>query len=500
MSQRISDTNLSNLSAFVAKEMGLLFPRERWGDLERGIVAAAPHFGFEATHECIRWLLSAPLTRPQIEILAGFLTVGETYFLRDPPTLEIFETEILPAFLRSRSGTDRRLRIWSAGCASGEEPYSIAILLHRLIPNIKQWNITVVATDINPAALQKAVAGVYGKWSFRGTPSWFQKLYFTAEEHGRFRVSEQIRLMVSFEYLNLAEDSYPSLSSNTNAMDIIFCRNVLMYFTPETVRKVAGKLQRSLVDGGWLIVGPVEYSAVAHDGLEAVSYGSVTCYRKTVQEHPAAQEPVRAPPALSETLPEPARKPQPEIEAGAEAPAAAPAALHPSFEAAWALYRQGLYPQAAALLTELSAGGLPTEAMTLLIRSQANQGKLSEALSLCDQAVARDKLDPALYYLRAEILQEQGMFEEARVSLSRALYLDPKLVLAHFALGNLTLWRGNPEKAGKHFENALALLNDFAPEDILAGSEGMTAGRLREIILRIPAGPKAAGVTRGASP
>jgi len=250
MSQGISEITLHRLSAFLAKETGLLFPEERWSDLERKIAAAAQQFGFSDPRECIRWLLSAPITRQQIEILAGFLTVGETYFLRDPGTLEVVEQEILPELLRSRRGQDRRLRIWSAGCSTGEEAYSIAILLHRLLPDLKNWNITILATDINPAALNRGMAGIYGKWSFRNTPPWFRKRYFSAEAEERFRVIEEIRRLVRFEYLNLAEDSYPSLFSNTNAMDMIFCRNVLMYFTPEMTERVVGKLHRSLVDKG----------------------------------------------------------------------------------------------------------------------------------------------------------------------------------------------------------------------------------------------------------
>ena len=498
MSQRISDATLSNLSAFLAKEMGMLFPRERWSDLEKAMAAAAPKFGFDEAQECIRWLLSAPLTRRQIETLAGLLTVGETYFLRDPRSFEILEREILPALLGARRGKEQRLRIWSAGCSSGEEPYSIAILLRRLIPDIKQWNVTILATDINPAALQKAMDGVYGKWSFRGTPPWFQELYFTSEAEGRFRVAEPIRRMVSFEYLNLADDSYPSLATNTNAMDIILCRNVLMYLTPETVHKVVGKLQRSLVDNGWLIVGPVEYSA--YEPLETVRFGTATFYRKSAPNPQEPQDIIPEPEATVKGSPEPslaqAAPPRAAVEAAA---AGVPAAAQSSYEAASALYRQGLYPRAAAMLRESrDRENMPAQAMSLLIRCNANQGRLTEALRLCDQAVARDRLDPSLYYLRAEILQEQGMIEEARVSLRRALYLDPKLVLAHFSLGNLTLWRGNPEKAWKHFENALALLHDLAAEEILAGSEGMTAGRLREIILRITARPKDAGRRSGA--
>ena len=161
---------LSHLSDFMAIQMGLHFPRDRWGDLERGIAAAASEFGMTNVESCMHWLLSAPLTRDQIEILASHLTVGETYFFREKRSFEVLEEHILPVLLRARGDTEARLRIWSAGCCTGEEPYSIAMLIDRLIPNAAKQNITILATDINPRFVRKAADGVYGEWSFRGTP------------------------------------------------------------------------------------------------------------------------------------------------------------------------------------------------------------------------------------------------------------------------------------------------------------------------------------------
>ncbi|HJV64197.1 MAG TPA: CheR family methyltransferase [Geomonas sp.] len=538
MDRSISDSSLSTVSAFLAREMGLLFPRERWDDLERGLIAAARQLGFMDLHEFLRWLMSAPLTRRQVEALAGYLTIGETYFFRDARSLEATETTILPALLRARRGKDQRLRIWSAGCSTGEEAYTLAILLHRLLPDLKDWNISILATDINAAALKKGMSGVYGKWSFRATPSWFKTLYFIPQAEGSLRVVDNVKRMVNFEYLNLAEDSYPSLPTNTNAMDLVFCRNVLMYFAPEMARTVVAKLNRCLVDLGWLVLGAAETLPRSFMPFEQLNLDGSICYRKRPRDY--------APPAERETGGQPAQprsgdergvllthelvflwqgKPEQEREAaeraraarGAQAgserggpddsqgtaekappaadagaggrqgaaafwQAAAGAGEGTSGQAA-ALFRQGLYPQAAALLSDLgSAGPLPGEALTLLIRSQANQGKLPEALAICEEALLERKLDPALHLLRAEILQEQGRASEASHSLRHALYLDPKLVLAHFALGNLTLWSGRAELACRHFHNALALLDSLDPDAVVPGSEGMTAGRLREII------------------
>ena len=200
----------SQLSEFLASTMGLHFPPERWPDLRRGITEAAMEFGFDNVVACADWLLSAPLTKTQIEVLASHLTIGETYFFRETKTLDVLANRRFPELIRLRRGGEQRLRLWSAACCSGEEAYSLAILLRQVLPDIADWQVTILATDINPRFLQKAVAGAYGEWSFRGTPAGFKERYFNRSEDGRFVVAPEIRQMVAFEYLNLVEDVYPA--------------------------------------------------------------------------------------------------------------------------------------------------------------------------------------------------------------------------------------------------------------------------------------------------
>src|SRR3989304_7675164 len=146
----LPDALLSRLSDFLESQMGLHFPRERWRDLERGIAAASKGSGYAEAESYIHWLLSAPLMRTQIEGLASHLTVGETYFFREQRSLDILEQQILPELLRARAQSEKHVRIWSAGCCSGEEPYSIAMVVDGLIPDLDQWNLTILATAINP--------------------------------------------------------------------------------------------------------------------------------------------------------------------------------------------------------------------------------------------------------------------------------------------------------------------------------------------------------------
>jgi len=455
MRRALPDPILAGVSGFVAARMGLHFPPERWRDLERGIGAAAREFALPDAETCARTLLSAPLTHTQIEILASHLTVGETYFFRETKSFEALEEHILPQLLRARRGAEQRLRIWSAGCCTGEEPYSVAMLLERLIPDAEAWNLTILATDINPRFLRKAAEGVYGEWSFRGTPDWIRERYFKARRDGRYELQPRIRKRVTFSHLNLADDVYPSLASNTNAMDVILCRNVLMYFTGERALQVAANFHRSLVGGGWLIVSPTETSTALFSPLSPVQFPGAVLYRKAGGAAPPPAAIAHEPPAPRISFaPEPVA-PQAELP---EAPVAVEAGAAP--------------PR-----TPDDPGELARAA-----RLCADQGRLGEAIEWCEKAIGADKLNPAHYYLLATVRQEHGQADAAAQSLTRALYLDADFALAHFALGNLRLSQGRRREAERHFTNTLAVLRARAQDEALPESDGLTAGRLAEIV------------------
>ena len=496
MSTQIADQQLDKIADLVAERIGLHFPPERRADLERGLSAAASDFDFDNVESCLHWLSSSPLTKNQIEVLASHLTVGETYFFREKKSLQIVEESILPELIESRRN-DRRLRIWSAGCCTGEEPYTIAIILAGMIPDLERWNISLLATDINPRSLSKASAAEYSDWSFRDTPEWIRSKYFRKTSGGNFELIPRVKNLVTLAYLNLAEDAFPSLTNNTNAMDIIFCRNVLMYLAPKHVKTITRNFYRCLTESGWLVVSPIDTSLELSSQLATVHRSGAILYRKCTSlpaqdvvlpeaepdPFPIGWAPGIPPLAEPET---PAWLPSAELEqpfaageqAGAPCPDAAPAE-------ALTLYEQGQYVAAAEHLTawlRQFSEDVPT--MTLLARVHANQGNLAEALAWCDKAIAKQKIEPGIHYLRATILQERGALDEAVRSLQKILYLDPNFALAHFTLGMIALQRGPSAASDKHFENARALLATYPPEEILPESGGITPGRLTEIILR----------------
>nr|MDQ2687274.1 chemotaxis protein CheR [Armatimonadota bacterium] len=186
---------IQDVSRLVESEMGLHYPPERWPDLQRGLLAAGSDLGYaegDAAGIAER-LLAAPLNKRQIEALAGALTVGETFFFRDRATFTALEHDILPALIAARRAGNRHLRLWSAGCCTGEEPYSLAMLIARLLPDREDWRVSILATDINPRFLQKAEEGVFAEWSFRDVPPWLKQRYFTQTPNGRFAILPYIK-------------------------------------------------------------------------------------------------------------------------------------------------------------------------------------------------------------------------------------------------------------------------------------------------------------------
>jgi chemotaxis protein methyltransferase CheR len=484
-----ADALLAQASRVVATRLGLEFPPERWLELERAMHAAARALGHPDAFSCMSWLCSSAPSQQEIEQLAAHLTVAETYFFRDPATLAALEAYVLPELLYARR-QERRLRLWSAGCATGEEPYTLAILLHRLLHGQEGWNITILGSDIHAAALEKARAGIYGEWSFRGTPPWLKPLYFEPRPGRRFALRQHVQRMVSFACLNLADDAYPSLTTNTNAMDLVVCRNVLMYFSPGRARQVVQRLYRSLVDGGWLIVSPCEASPTVLEGFACLHWNGALLYRKVAQ---AATSPMAVPWAPTPQEPLPADVPleilavtPPADEPGADVlPPPAPSAAPTAYDHALRLCDAGDYAAARAELESLlQANGRDARAAALLARVCANQGRLTEALARCDHALACDKLQPAFHYLRAIILEESGEAFEALAALQRALYLDQDFVMAHFTLGVVADRLGRERLARRHRRAALFLLRGYEEAAIVPASEGISAGRLAQIIRR----------------
>lgn len=493
MNRLLPDNLLSQVSDVVADRLGLYFPKERWDDLERGIKYSFLESEYTDLINSVESLIYSSLSKKQLEILSSHLTVGETYFFRDKKFFEVLESQLLKDLINSKRGMDHQLRIWSAGSCTGEEPYSIAILLKKILYDLKDWNITLLASDINSNFLKKMEKGIYSNWSFRDVAPEIKQKYFIKTDDERYKIDNSIKKIVTASYLNLAEDSYPSLLNNTNAMDIIVCRNVLMYFTQEKAKKVIQGFYRSLVEGGWLIVSPTETSQKLFEQFESIQLMGVMLYKKVEsllsQSYIIEKSKIPFEEYVQFIEPQTTLELQtPELFQDEEVtPQINEQIIHgmqqPNYEEAYSLYKQGLYSEAKKKLEEyLSSNYDDSKAHALLARIYANLGKLREAFAWCEKAISTDKLNHVYHFLMAEILQEQEQFIKAETSLKRSIYLDHNFVTAHIALGNINVRLNKIHEAEKNYKNALILLQQYNPDTIIPETDGITAERLTEII------------------
>jgi chemotaxis protein methyltransferase CheR len=455
-SDPVLEPSLTALAELIVRRIGLRCPRERLTDLLRALTLAAADLRLQGASECARALLGG---QAEIEALARHLTNGETYFFREPAYLDILRREVLPQLADARRTKDRRLRVWSAGCATGEEAYTLSMMLEEGLPDLADWAVTLLGTDINADFLRVAEHGVYRPWSFRGVPPHVRECFFHRSPGDSWQIDRRVRERVTFARLNLAVDSFP------DAIDLIFCRNVLMYFDPACATALVRRLSAALNDGGYLIVGAAEAALPLFAGYEQIRRSGAVIYRK-----PALFEPIEHSLVTAE-LP--------------LAPAPLTATERPCdrYAAAHALFQQGRYGDAAEMATEC-LGDAPCDPKTLLLltRIHANAGALSDALIWSERALDANKIDPAAHYAHATILAELDRPREAARALHRVLYLAPDHALAQYTLGMMAHRNCEPARARRHFENAQAILARRRPSETIGEIDGLTTDELGEIV------------------
>lgn len=221
--------------------------------LERRLTRRVRSLNLDNFRDYYRYLLYDRQKAEEMAAIMDILTVNETYFFREQSQLNALSDEIL-AELREKNKNTRRIRIWSAGCSSGEEPYTIAMLVLERSALFEGWDIEILGSDINQRVLQTARNGLYRKNSFRTTDDYFLSRYFN-EEEGSYRIKDSVRKLVNFSHLNLLD---PFKVKFVNAMDVVLCRNVLIYFFSEARKKVIENFYHRLNDGGYLLLGHAE--------------------------------------------------------------------------------------------------------------------------------------------------------------------------------------------------------------------------------------------------
>jgi len=470
MDHNVSINLLKEAGNFIEENFGLHFPEERFKDLTRALSSAAKEKGIEI-EKYITKLLLGHLTEEDFKVLVACLTIGETYFFRDKKLFDIMRERILPPILNKKRYSNKTLKIWSAGCSSGEEAYSIVILLKELIPDYEAWNIDIIATDINHTFLSKAKKGIYSEWSFRGTDLGFKNRYFLKCEDNGYKIKSNIAKLVKFYNLNLADKAYIVNNQRLDSFDIIFCRNVLIYFSLNQGKEIINRFYNTLIDGGWLIVAPTESLFLNKTSFVPINIEDVFLYQKSIEKSGVVNSSKYI---VRENILIDAEEKE-----------------HFFKEVKWKLQEE--HSKAINLeVLKINSEEEPIEEQSIegedlekISRCFANDGKLEEAIEVCKRAILMDKINPTYYHLIAKIYQEQGNINEAISCLKKAIFLEPQFIIAYFELGNLNLREGKQKEALKNFHNAQELLRNLEKEQVVPHSEDITSGTLSSIINNI---------------
>jgi chemotaxis protein methyltransferase CheR len=480
---------LHRFEQLIAARTGLqLRPREHEA-LRDALAARMASLRLDQADEYYRLLQAG---RPDVESewdqLIARLTNNESYFFRDKGQMTLLRERILPELI-ARNQERRTLRLWSAGCSTGEEPYSLAMLVDELLPQRRAvsasgWEIVILGTDIDEQALQKARRGMYGSWSFRTMEAAQQQRYFQRQGDG-WQVAEATRSVVTFVRCNLVSDSIPSTMTGIHDMDLILCRNVFIYFERKAVSAVLPKFAQTLREGGYLMTGHAETQGRLAEPLQARMFPESVVYQRVSKasigvEAPASVAQKAAGTAVGRTTAArsqppaeaPSRRPPPVTEraAPAKANAAPPEVVERALAEAEARYAAGDYQAVLRTLQPLQETA-SERACLLLAHAHANLGHHEEATGCCERLMKARPFAAEPYELLASIAQEQGRYDEAKLLLKKALYLVPSAPASYLELGELYRRESDTARARTMYLTALELLEQ-RPAEAAVGSYG----------------------------
>ena len=275
------------LRDFIKEYCGLFFNDKSLFILERRLSRRLKIHSLKDFREYYRFLMYDEKRDEEIHAIIDILTVNETYFFRALTQLTAFVDEIMP-MIKEEKKDKKKINVWSAGCATGEEPYTLAMLILEKV-GFDGWDIKILGSDISQRALQVARSGIYRKNSFRTTDKYFIEQYFQKEQPDRYIISDKVKRLVDFGSVNLLNPFKIQLISK---MDVIFCRNVLIYFDEASRKKVIDNFFDILVDGGYLILGHTESLVSISTAYSLKHLKNDMVYQKPVKPHPKSLEEV----------------------------------------------------------------------------------------------------------------------------------------------------------------------------------------------------------------
>lgn len=438
------DTPALRLVSLVREITGNVIPPARMAFLEEVAERRAHARGLAGVEEYVRALGARELAG-EWDSLIPLVTIKESYFFRAPQQFDVIRQRILPALVKARSAS-RQLRIWSAACARGEEPATLAMLLAEEA-SLAGWNWTIVATDVDEEALAGARLGLYGERAVSQVPPALLERWFS--RRGKlYELDSGLRSRIVYQRLNLAHAPF---ALPQEEFDLVLMRNVLIYFRRPLQRWVISQVARVLTPEGYLFLGASETLWQIQDELESVDLGPCFAYRHRGAKPDGEEIPARRPRTA---------RPFPAIPASSPGPSPpVPSAPLPSPSAAPPPLRPRPASPAPPPVAEASAPALPSVHELLLAAARdLAANRTAEAARGVEQALAADPSEPSAHALEGFLHDLASRTEEAITAYRAALYLDPALFQVRVLLGDCLLRLGHGDRAEQQFREVLTLV------------------------------------------
>ena len=439
MKPALTDDAFARLRVLLAERAGLVFDDSRRDSLS---YAVADRMNAAGVPSLDAYLASVEAPRSgEVQALLDDVTIPETYFFRNAPQFHALRQFVIPELIRHAAANGRRIRVWSAGCSSGEEAYSVAILLREMLP-AGSWDVQVIGTDISTKALAAARAGRYGARSLGPVDDAMRRRWFTPVGDD-YVISDDIKALVDFRHHNLVADPAPLAAGH---VDLVLCRNVTIYFGRDTTRALMKGMHASLRTGGYLFIGHSETLWQISDDFRLVSLGEAFVYRRELAEPPVVPVPVVTNGSKSRRSFFPARR------VGDLAGTALPTRVE------------------APVAAQVSARAIehPLDGARAALRA----GNYQRAADLAAAVAAADTLHSDAYTVRGLALSNLGRHSDALVELRKAVYVDHEAGFAHFLLAATLARLGDRPAAALAYRAAAQTLGHSAGDDHVAAELG----------------------------
>jgi chemotaxis protein methyltransferase CheR len=417
-------------------------------------------------------LLAGPDGGSERQALLDEVTIPETHFFRNPPQVRALRKHVLPELLRL-GAAGKRLRIWSAGCSTGEEAYTVAILIRELLAASADWDIKVLATDVSTRALTTARAAHYSERSFVMTDPLDMSRWFVLDTTtGSWVVRDEVRELVEFRHHNLVNDPPPF---EPDEVDLILCRNVTIYFDRETTRRLMKRLHGRLREGGYLFLGHAETLWQISDDFSLVPLGDAFVYRRLAPPEAGESRRWVLPDRRTEDEPRPTRADRRRGYSERRGrPVDADRAPAPPAVA-----------RAASELSVPSPAPPPPRDPLDAVRAAIAEGRYDEAADIAAEVVAATPLWAQAHYLQGVALTNLGRDPDALIVLRKTVYLDPDHGFAHFLLGGALERLQEPVAASRSYRAAASTLGQRPLDGVATELGGRSVAELAALCLQL---------------